>query len=107
MSAHSYSRRHLLGQALLGSLAGLVCESSEAMAAKLNSNDPQAFALGYVENAGKVDVKRFPGYKAGQTCANCMLIRLQYGFYRPCSVFPKNVVNANGWCSAWVPKTHG
>ncbi len=96
-------RRKFVKSALLGALgAPLLSEPSMAMASKLNPADPAAAAVGYVENASKVDAKRFPTYKPGQNCANCSLIMLQYSPYRPCKLFPKNVVNANGWCSAWV-----
>ena len=89
--------------AVLGS-AGAV-DSSHAMANKLNPTDPAAAALGYTENATKVDSAKYPSYKPGQNCASCALIMLQYSPYRPCKLFPKNVVNANGWCSAWVKNT--
>ena len=36
-----------------------------AEAAKLDVHDPQAVALGYVENAGRVDPKKFPALCCG------------------------------------------
>jgi len=98
----SQGRRHFLGNALGALGLPLVAEPALALASKLNPADPQAAALGYVEIASKVDTKRFASYKPGQNCANCALIRLQYGFYRPCQLFPKNLVSAKGWCSAWA-----
>lgn len=106
MPAKPINRRDLIGTTLLGAVGiSLIPKSSQAMAAKLLPTDPQAAKVGYVEDAGKADVKHFPNYKAGETCANCMLIQLRYGFYRPCKLFPNNVVSAKGWCSAWVPTT--
>ena len=96
-------RRQFIKETALITLgSSLLSESSHAIATKLNPKDPAAAALGYVENASKVDTQRFPGYKLGQNCASCALILLQYSPYRPCKIFPKNLVNANGWCSAWV-----
>jgi hypothetical protein len=46
---------------------------AQAQAARLDEKDPQAVALGYVHDAGKVDTKKFPKYAAGQVCANCGL----------------------------------
>ncbi|MGD9842005.1 MAG: high-potential iron-sulfur protein [Steroidobacteraceae bacterium] len=77
------------------------------MAHRLSPSDPSAAAVGYVDDARKVDLKRFPTYKSGQTCANCMLVQLQYAPYRPCKLFPNYVVSEKGWCSAWVKKTYG
>jgi hypothetical protein len=100
------NRRTLLTHAVA---CGVCAAAADAEAAnpKLDPNDPVATKLGYVEDAKKVDVKKFPAYKAGQTCANCMLVQLRYGFYRPCTLFPGKVVSAKGWCSGWVLKTYG
>ncbi|MGE0115581.1 MAG: high-potential iron-sulfur protein [Steroidobacteraceae bacterium] len=107
MSEKRLNRRRLLGQALLGTVAiGIVGEDSEAVAAKLSAADPLAARLGYIEDASKVDAKRFATYKSGQTCANCVSIKLRYGFWRPCKLFPNYVVSAKGWCSAWAPQTY-
>lgn len=96
-------RREFLGQALIGALGvPLLAEPALALAAKLNPADPAAVAVGYVEKASATDAKRFPAYKPGQNCANCTLIMSQYSPYRPCKLFPGKLVNANGWCSAWV-----
>src|SRR5262249_19035356 len=37
----------------------------------LTTDDPTAQALGYTEDATKVDAKKYPTHQAGQTCANC------------------------------------
>ena len=100
----SNGRRQFLGKALLGTLGlPLLSEPAQALVSKLNPADPAAAAVGYVEDATKVDVSKFPTYKRGQSCANCTLLRPQYiGPYRPCKLFPKNVISVKGWCNAWV-----
>lgn len=103
MSDKLLNRRDVLNAALAaGVVSALHGAPAQAMASKLNPSDPIAKSVGYVEDASKVDGKKFPSYKPGQACSNCSLILLHYGFYRPCKLFPKNVVNAKGWCSGWT-----
>lgn len=82
-------------------------ERSEAitLVKKLEPTEPQAKALGYVDNAVQVPIKSFPNFQKGQTCANCALVQVRYGPVRPCKLFPNKVVSAKGWCSAWVART--
>jgi hypothetical protein len=103
-------RRQLLkfGSVAVASAAiGARSGSSIAQAAqpRLDEKDPQAQALGYKHDAGKVDKTKFAKYKAGETCANCTLFqgkpREAWG---PCQIFPGKLVNAKGWCSAYVKK---
>lgn len=100
-----FNRRHLLGSVLLGTLT-IPVQQSNAVVEKVSIEDPKAKTLGYVEDAEHVDIKHFPTYKTGQTCANCTLIQLRYGFFRPCTLFPDKTVSAKGWCSAWAAKTY-
>jgi len=71
--------------------------------AHLNVKDPAAVALGYVEDASHVDVKKYPAYAKGSTCENCSQLQGTAGAaYRPCELFPGKVVSARGWCSGWA-----
>ena len=92
----------------LAALAALpvVIEPARAQALPhLSEQDPQAKALGYLENAKKVDAKANPTYKPDQTCANCLLLQGKTGdAYRPCNLFPGKLVASAGWCKAWVKK---
>lgn len=100
---HSRGRRGFLGKVLLAELGLLaMTRPAQALAPKLATTDPAAAAVGYVEDATKTDTKRFSTYQPGQNCANCELIMLQYGFWRPCRLFPGKLVSAKGWCNAWV-----
>lgn len=77
----------------------------------VKESDAQAKALGYVEDATNVDVKKWPK-RAGpagakQFCYNCQ-------FYisknanpasvpaAPCTLFANKGVTAKGWCNSWV-----
>lgn len=73
----------------------------------VSPDDPAAKALGYVNDASKIDGKNEHTYKAGSTCANCALFQAAQanGGYGPCSIFPGKVVNASGWCRAYSAKS--
>lgn len=99
---NKFTRREIITVCMIGT--GTLLHRSALASGRLSPSDPQAINFGYVESTRQVDVKRFPTYKTGQTCANCNLIQARYGFYRPCQLFPKKSVNEKGWCSAWVKK---
>jgi hypothetical protein len=76
-----------------------------AQPARLDVKDPAAVAVGYVENAGQVDVKKYPAYVKGSTCENCLQLQGSAGSaYRPCGLFPGKLVSVSGWCTAWTPE---
>ncbi|HLK71287.1 MAG TPA: high-potential iron-sulfur protein [Steroidobacteraceae bacterium] len=92
----------LLGATGLGSAAR---PAAAADAPHLAETDPTAVALGYHNNASQVDAKQFPTYKSGQECDTCLQLQGQDGqAWRPCNLFPGQLVNAKGWCRVWVPK---
>jgi len=77
---------------------------------------PTATALGYVHDASKVDVVKFPkratpeGEK--QFCSNCNFlqgqsaaINGQEGKWAGCQLFPGKKVNEAGWCNSWFAKS--
>ena len=71
--------------------------------AKLDVNDPAAVALGYVEDASRVDLKKYPGFVKGSSCENCLQLQGTPGnSYRPCSLFQGKLVAVGGWCSGWA-----
>jgi hypothetical protein len=103
----SVSRRLLLKN--LGLAAGVAALGSRAARgaepARLDVKDPTAIALGYVENAAQVDIKKYPDYTAGSNCENCLQLQGTAGNnYRPCSLFPGKLVSVSGWCKSWTPE---
>jgi hypothetical protein len=61
----------------------------------LSEDDVTAKALKYVH---KTPVE-------GSMCANCMQIKGKpEDEWRGCNLFPGKLVNANGWCAAWMKK---
>ena len=76
-----------------------------AAAPHLAESDPTAKALGYVEDAGKVDKSKFPAFKPGAHCATCNFFQGKPSdAYGPCQIFPGKSVNAKGWCASHSPK---
>ncbi|MDP8983749.1 MAG: high-potential iron-sulfur protein [Pseudomonadota bacterium] len=98
------SRRELVGVLALGGAAALaVRRTSAAEGQKLDPKDPAAAALGYVENAADVNVKKFPAYVKGSSCVDCLQLGGKAGDpYRPCTLFPGKLVAVGGWCSGWT-----
>lgn len=67
----------------------------------VSEDDATAKSLKYVHDATKASERS----NAEAICKNCTLysgsIDSEWG---PCSIFPSKVVNASGWCTAWVKK---
>lgn len=72
---------------------------------RLEESDGTAQALGYRHDASQVDSSRYGRYQAGQKCSKCSLYQADSGEagWGACSIFPGKLVNAEGWCSAYVP----
>ena len=70
----------------------------------LSPTEPAAKALGYIEDAAKVDAKANPTFKAGQHCANCLqwADKNRKAPTSKCNLFPGKMVKSAGWCKVWV-----
>lgn len=76
-----------------------------ADAPKVAESDPTAQALGYKEDAAKVDKAKFSKYAAGEACGNCSFYQGKAtDAYAPCPMFAGKQVAAKGWCSAYNKK---
>lgn len=113
----SHSRRYFLRSALRGLAAlpffGLTLEaravSAEAGLPKLAEDDPEARALGYVQDAGRADATRF-AQRSGPESAQQLCRRCQFfsaagdSAWGTCVIFPERLVNADRWCSNWYER---
>ena len=102
------SRRQFLNRLAVASaslpvvvLLGDIRTARAEEAAHMDTEDPMAKALKYVEDAasaeGRVDESAL--------CENCMHYSGEDGAeYGPCALFQGKLVNAKGWCTAWVKK---
>ena len=104
MATPNASRRRFLVVAAMATAAlpiaiRLIPEARAAALVKLPLDNPQAKALGYVEDAGKATK---PGYKVGSSCINCQFFTAATG---ACALFAGFSVAPTGWCSAWSKKS--
>lgn len=73
--------------------------------AMVEPGDAQAVALGYVDDASKVDKAKYPAHADGQACSNCALYQGKAGDAAgPCPLYAGKQVSAKGWCSAYSKK---
>lgn len=103
MTSSVPSRRRFLIQAALATATlpiamRLMNEAHAGGLPKLPLDNPQAKALGYVENA---TTAKNPSYKPGSMCSNCQLYTASTG---ACALFSGFSVTPKGWCSAWTKK---
>ncbi len=100
------TRRTFLTVIPAATLALTAARTSSAQAAKLEESDSIAVSLGYKHDASKVDSKKFSTYAAGRNCANCLLYQGKTtDAWASCAPVGGKLVNAKGWCVAWVKKS--
>jgi hypothetical protein len=128
MNKHNSSRRTFLKQFSLGTLLAIPAAltfgrifSAQAQAPKpaaklamVDPKDPQAQALGYHEDASKVDTKKWPkragAEGAKQHCANCQFYIVDKGVdpatvpIAPCQILMNKGVKAKAWCNTWTKR---
>ena len=111
MNNSKLTRRQVLGATVLGLPAiPVVVETAFAQAKPaaappvLSPTEPAAKALGYIEDAKKVDAKANPNYKPGQICGNCLqwADKDRKAATAKCNLFPGKLVKNPGWCKVWV-----
>ena len=99
------SRRIFLTTIPAAALMLGIGKTAFARAETLSESDPMAVALGYKADASKVDAKKWPIYASGRACASCQLYAGKpTDPMASCAVVGGKLVNAKGWCSAWVKK---
>ncbi len=111
MSNDLIARRSLLKAAMIGavtvSVSGYGVEAgaqagAAAALVPLSLTDPQAKALGYVDDNTKVTN---PVHQAGQMCSTCIQYQGKAGDARGgCNIYPGKSVNSHGWCTVWAKK---
>lgn len=73
---------------------------------KLSEDDPMAMGMKYTHDASTVDPASRANSAEVQNCANCALGQGEAkDGWMQCQIFPGKLVNANGWCSVWAPKS--
>jgi hypothetical protein len=118
-SRREFCKRSLLALSAIPVLArGFEGAPALAQALPTKAVDPagsQAVALGYVHDAAKTDLVKFPKRKGAegekQLCNNCMFYQQgglkadgMDGEWGKCLLFQDGLVAAKGWCNSWSPK---
>ncbi|WP_133649863.1 high-potential iron-sulfur protein [Paraburkholderia flava] len=102
------SRRTFLITSLgVAGVASTLALSRQAFAdaPKVTEADPTAQALGYKQDATKVDKAKYAKYAAGQDCGNCSFFQGKAGdAFGGCPMFGGKQVSSKGWCSAYNKK---
>lgn len=103
------ARRTFMQLSAAATAGAFLHTSRDAAAQDMPQADPESDtskALKYTHDASTVDPADRLQPAEEQNCANCMLIQGNDGDeWRPCPLFPNQVVAAAGWCSAWAPKS--
>ena len=81
--------------------ASALLSGTAKAADKVSESDPTAAALSYKMDATKATSRK----DKTAVCDNCSLYADKPGAADgPCSIFGGKLVNAKGWCTAWVKK---
>jgi High potential iron-sulfur protein len=98
------SRRRVLLLTTVAASGAMLGATAQAQT-MVEEKDAQASALGYVADAKKVDVKKYPKFTGDQNCANCALYQGKPADKAGgCPLFAGKQVAGPGWCSAWAKK---
>jgi High potential iron-sulfur protein len=99
------SRRIFLISSLGAASALALSRQALADAPHVAESDPTAQALGYKEDATKVDKAKYAKYQVGQVCSNCQLFQGKSAdAFGPCALFSGKQVSPKGWCSGYTKK---
>jgi len=103
------ARRKFIQLSAVAAAGALVQPGRSAQAEdmpKLSEDDPMATGMKYTHDASTVDPASRANSAEVQNCANCALAQGEdQGGWLQCQIFPGKLVNANGWCSVWAPKS--
>jgi hypothetical protein len=87
----------------MGMGASLWLTRADADAPHLSESDPAAVAVGYKEDASKVDKAKYPNFAANQACANCSLFEgKSTDAWGGCTLFANKLVAGRGWCASYT-----
>jgi hypothetical protein len=106
ISRRSIVKSGLIAGAILP-VAGLVSRGVSAAALPpLDPSDPTAKALGFTNDASKVDTKTYPTFKSSQKCGTCAQYQGKASdATAACTIFAGKSVPQGGWCQVWAQKS--
>jgi hypothetical protein len=87
-----------------GTLAAAAAHA-QTTAPKVDEKDPQAAALGYVQDTKKANQAKYPKHTQDQMCGGCQLFQGKpTDAFALCPIFAGRQVSSHGWCSSYVKK---
>jgi hypothetical protein len=105
ISRRSIVKSGFIAGALLPAFSLISGNAAAAALPPLDPNDPTAKALGFVNDATKIDSKTQPTFKAGQKCSTCAQFQGKAtDATAACTIFAGKSVPAGGWCQVWAQK---
>jgi len=105
MTRRSIVKSGLIAGALVPALGLIGGTAGAAALTPLDPSDPTAKALGFVNDATKVDAAANPTYKPAQKCGTCAQFLGKAGDTTAgCNIFAGHSVPAGGWCKVYAPK---
>jgi hypothetical protein len=105
ISRRSIVKSGLIAGALLPTLNLMSSNAGAAALPPLDPNDPTAKALGFVNDASKVDTKTYATFKPAQKCGTCAQFQGKAGdATAACTIFAGKSVPQGGWCQVWAQK---
>ena len=106
ISRRSIVKSGLIAGAVLPTVGFLSRSAAAATLPPLDPNDPTAKALGFVNDATKVDTKTYPTFKPAQKCGTCTQFQGKAGdATAACTIFAGKSVPQGGWCQVWAQKS--
>jgi hypothetical protein len=106
ISRRSIVKGGLIAGALLPTIGLMSSNAAAAALPMLDPSDPTAKALGFVNDATKVDSKTHPTFKPGQKCGTCAQFQGKPGdATAACTIFAGKSVPQGGWCQVWAQKS--
>jgi hypothetical protein len=70
----------------------------------VEETNPIAKAMGYKKDASTVDAKKYPKYKAGNNCSNCVQYSKLNDGWGKCKIITAGPVTSGGWCNSYLQK---
>jgi High potential iron-sulfur protein len=105
ISRRAIVRNGIIAGALLPALGLATREVAAAPLPALDPNDPTAKALGFVNDGGQVDTKKYPTFKPAQKCGTCAQFQGKAtDASAACTIFAGKSVPQGGWCQVWAQK---
>jgi hypothetical protein len=106
ISRRSIVKSGFIAGALLPTVGLMSRNAAAATLPPLDPSDPTAKALGFVNDATKVDTKTQPTFKPSQKCGTCAQYQGKAGdATAACTIFAGKSVPQGGWCQVWAQKS--